>query len=62
MTQIPFERLMAYADGELDEEEARAIERRVARDPGLAEQLAALRGQDSLLRSAQRCRRRCRRW
>jgi surface antigen len=52
MTQIPFERLMAYADGELDEEEARAIERRVALDPGLAEQLAALRGQDSLLRSA----------
>ncbi|MBX6323368.1 MAG: hypothetical protein IRY94_16210 [Rhodospirillaceae bacterium] len=52
MSHVTLERLMAYADGELDEEESRIVERCVAADPGLAEQLAALRQQDSLLRSA----------
>ncbi len=52
MTRITLERLMAYADGELDEAESRFVAQCIASDPGLAEQLAALQQQDSLLRSA----------
>jgi surface antigen len=50
--QVPFERLMAYADGELDEAEAKVVEAALAADPALARTLAGLHEQDALLRSA----------
>jgi surface antigen len=50
--RIDFEQLMAYADGELDEAAAAAVEAALAADPGLREELARLRQQGALLRSA----------
>jgi surface antigen len=49
---VSFERLMAYADGELGDAEARQVEAAVAADAELAASLAGLREQDALLRSA----------
>lgn len=50
--RVSFEQLMAYADGELDETQAREVEAAAANDPDAARILAALRQQDALLRSA----------
>lgn len=49
---VSFERLMAYADGELDEADAKAVEAALATAPVLRQELERLRQQDALLRSA----------
>ncbi len=49
---IEEERLVAYVDGELDAEEARAVEAAVAADPKLAQTVAALRSEVALIRAA----------
>ena len=46
------ERLVAYADGELDADAARAVEAAIAADPKLAETIAALRTDLAALRAA----------
>ncbi len=43
------ERLAAYVAGELDEDETRALEAQLARDPGLRARLASIRATDDLL-------------
>lgn len=45
------ERLSAYLDGQLSEEEVRALEARLAVEPELAKQLEAFRGVDASLRA-----------
>lgn len=47
----PDERLTAYADGELDTDEAAALEADLARDPALRARLTAIRDSDDALRS-----------
>jgi Ca-activated chloride channel homolog len=49
MTRIDDITLMAYADGELGEDEARAVERAVKDDPGLQAQMESLRETGVLL-------------
>lgn len=46
------ERLVAYVDGELDAEAARAVEAAMAADPKLAKTVAALRSEVTLIRAA----------
>ncbi len=49
---IEEERLVAYADGELDQAEAREVEALVAADPALAETVSALRADAATIRAA----------
>lgn len=49
---VSLERLMAYADGELEEVASAEVERALANDVGLRQELMRLRQQDALLRSA----------
>lgn len=50
--RIDDERLIAYVDGELDAETARAVEAEMAADPELAEAISALRADTALVRAA----------
>jgi len=52
MTMIDNETLMAFLDGELNEERAAEIEAALAASPALRAQLQAMRDTDSLLRAA----------
>jgi len=49
--KITDEKLAAFVDGELDSEEHAAVERALAEDPRLAEQVAKMRALDQRLRS-----------
>ncbi len=49
---IDEERLVAYADGELDEAEVREVEVALAADPALAETVGALRADAAMIRAA----------
>ncbi len=49
---IAEERLVAYADGELDQAEAREVEAAIAADPALAETVGALRADAATIRAA----------
>ena len=50
--RIEDQRLVAYVDGELDAEAARAVEAAMAADPKLAKTIAALRAEVALIRAA----------
>jgi hypothetical protein len=52
MTTIDTETLMAFADGELNEDRAAEVEAALAANPALRAQLQALRNTDDLLRAA----------
>jgi hypothetical protein len=52
MTTIDTETLMAFADGELNEERAAEVKAALAANPALRAQLQALRNTDDLLRAA----------
>ncbi len=50
--RLPDERLVAYADGELGEAQAREVEAALAEDPALAETVSALRRDAAMARAA----------